>query len=308
MSRLDLSVDLGKGLVLRNPVMASSGTYGYGLEYEELVNLADIGAIVVKGISPKPRRGNMPPRIVETACGLLNSIGLQNPGVEYFLAEILPRLREKGATVIANVFGETEAEYQAVVERLSGPAGDGVAALEINVSCPNVKAGGIAFGTREDMLGSLIERLRGATGKHLMVKLSPNVTDITALAKAAVRAGADSLSAINTLLGLAVDLENRKPVLGGVTGGLSGPAIKPVALHLARQVAQAVAVPVVGIGGIANGRYALEFICVGCRAVQVGTVNYADATSPVRVAAEMRDWLEEHDISNLKEFAGTFKK
>lgn len=307
MSAVDMTVDLGRNLVMRHPVMVASGTFGYGLEYRDLVDLTQLGAIVVKGLSLRSREGNRPPRIVETSCGMLNSIGLQNPGVEFFLDEKLPALSALGAVIIANVYGESEDEYECVVEQLSGPKAAGVAGLEINVSCPNVKAGGMAFGTREDMLGSLIERLRKCTDKHLMVKLSPNVTDIVAMARVAVNAGADSLSAINTLMGMVVDLENRRPVLGNATGGLSGPAIKPVALRMAWETAQAVNVPVIGIGGITSGRDALEFLCVGCRAVQVGTHNFQNPQGAIEIAQEMEAWLAERRISDYKEIIGTLQ-
>lgn len=306
MNKPDLSVDLGRGLILRNPVMAASGTYGYGLEYEDLADLSAIGAIVVKGLSPQPRKGNRPPRLAETPCGMLNSIGLENPGVEAYLAKKHRLLMDLGATVIANVYGETVEDYLYVTERLSSPEADGVVGLELNVSCPNVKAGGIVFGADPDALGRLVAAVRAHTDKHLMVKLTPNVTDVVALARVAVEAGADSLSAINTLLGIAVNLETREPKLGNVTGGLSGPAIKPVALRMAWQVANAVDVPVVGIGGIASGEDALEYICVGCFAVQVGTANFVDPNSPVRVANEMEAWLTAHGLNGLAELRGTF--
>lgn len=307
MKALDLQIDLGRGLVLKNPVLAASGTYGYGLEYADLVDLSALGAVVVKGLSPKPRRGNKQPRLCETAGGMLNSIGLQNPGVEAFLRDKYPRLMELGATVIANVYGETEDDYLTVVERLSGPGVEGVPALELNVSCPNVKAGGVAFGVNPDLLGRLVERVRRHTDKHVMVKLSPNVTDLVALAKIAVQAGADSLSAINTLLGIAINLETRTPRLGNITGGLSGPAIKPVALRMAWQVARAVEKPVIGIGGIMTGADALEFLCVGCRAVQIGTANFQDPQAPLRIIAEMRNWLTDHRLTSLSEIIGSFK-
>jgi dihydroorotate dehydrogenase (NAD+) catalytic subunit len=307
MSNVDLSVDLGRGLKLKTPVMAASGTYGYGVEYEDLAELSEIGGIVVKGLSPLARKGNPIPRIVETPCGMLNSIGLENPGVETFLSHKYKRLVEHGATIIANVYGETEDDYLVVIDRLSSPEAAQVTGLELNVSCPNVKAGGLVFGAHPEMLGRLVERVRDATDKHVMVKLTPNVTDITLLAKAAVEAGADSLSAINTLLGIAIDLEKRKPLLGGVTGGLSGPAIRPVALRMAWQVAKAVDVPVIGIGGITSGEDALEFVMVGCSAVQVGTANFVDPRSPIRIAAQMGAWLKAHGHANLEEIRGTFQ-
>ncbi len=307
MSKLNLSVDLGRGLTVKNPVLAASGTYGYGLEYEDLVDLSAIGAIVVKGLSPKPRPGNPMPRLAETPAGMLNAIGLENPGVDNFLEYKYPRLADHGATIIANVYGESEEDYLYVVDRLSRPGTERVTGLELNVSCPNVKAGGLVFGTSPDLLGRLVQRVRAATDKHVMVKLTPNVTDITELARVAVAAGADSLSAINTLLGIALDLETRKALLGNVTGGLSGPAIKPVALRMAWQVAQAVDVPVVGIGGITSGEDALEFVLVGCSAVQVGTANFIDPRSPLRIAAEMEKWLDEHQLASLADLKGTFR-
>jgi dihydroorotate dehydrogenase (NAD+) catalytic subunit len=307
MSELDLRVDLGRGLRLKNPVMAASGTYGYGVEYENLVELRALGALVVKGLSPQPRQGNRPPRICETAAGMLNSIGLENPGVEDFLRQKYPRLAELGVTIVANVYGETEDDYVRVVERLSSPDAEQVTGLEINVSCPNVKAGGVVFGTDPELLGGLVARVRRATDKHVMVKLTPNVTDIVALAKVAAQAGADSLSAINTLLGIAIDLKTRRPKLGNVTGGLSGPAIKPVALRMAWQVARAVSVPVVGIGGIMTGADALEFLCVGCRAVQVGTANFVDPQAPLRIAREMADWLTANGHSDFRRVIGSFQ-
>ncbi|NLH49123.1 MAG: dihydroorotate dehydrogenase [Myxococcales bacterium] len=306
MKPLDLRVDLGRGLILKNPVMGASGTYGYGVEYEDLVDLSAMGALVLKGLSPLPRRGNKPPRLVETAAGLLNSIGLENIGVVAFMAEKYPRLAELGVTLVANVYGETEDDYLRVIERLSQPDAEFVRGLELNVSCPNVKAGGVTFGAYPEILGRLVERVRAATSKHVMVKLTPNVTDIVALAKVAATAGADSLSAINTLLGIAVDLKTRRPKLGNITGGLSGPAIKPVALRMAWQVARAVNVPVVGIGGILTGEDALEFLCVGCRAVQTGTVNFIDPRAPLRVAGEIEVWLEREGLTSPAQIVGTF--
>lgn len=307
MTTFNSRVDLGRGLVLKNPVMAASGTYGYGVEYEDLIDLAGMGALVLKGLSPLPRKGNKPPRLMETTSGLLNSIGLENIGVEAFMREKYPRLTELGVTIVANVYGETEEDYLRVIERLSTPDAAAVTGLELNVSCPNVKAGGVTFGAHPETLGRLVERVRAHTDKHVMVKLTPNVNDVVALAKISVAAGADSLSAINTLLGIAVDLKTRRPKLGNITGGLSGPAIKPVALRMAWQVARAVPVPVIGIGGILNGEDALEFLCVGCRAVQTGTVNFIDPRAPIRVAREIESWLRQEGLTAWEQIVGSFQ-
>lgn len=298
----DLSVTLGS-LTLQNPIIAASGTFGYGLEYADLVDLNSLGGIVVKGLSPKPRKGNPTPRIVETACGMLNSIGLANIGVDPFIDEKLPELRKfDRLKIFANVYGHSNEEYVFVAEKLA--AAGGVAGVELNLSCPNVKKGGIAFGTDPNAVENLTRIVRDAYPDFLFVKLTPNVTDVTVIARAAENGGADAVSLINTLTGLAVDLETREPVLGGVTGGLSGPAIKPVALRMVHQVAGAVSVPVIGIGGIMTGQDALEFMLVGARAVQIGTANFANPGACIDIAGEMNQWLDEHGIGKATELVG----
>lgn len=300
----DLSARVGP-LALRNPVIAASGTFGYGQEFQPYLDLAAFGAVAVKGLSLEPRAGNPVPRIVETRAGMLNAIGLQNVGVEAFERDKMPRLREAGVPVIANFFGNTEDEYEACARRLSAIAG--VAALEMNISCPNVKAGGIAFGTRPELTAAVVARVRRSTDLPLIVKLSPNVTDIRPLAAAAAQAGADVLSLINTLTGLAVDLERRRPVLANVTGGLSGPAIKPVALRMVWEVLQEVELPVIGIGGIWDARDALEFLCLGASAVQIGTVNFVRPWAGAEIADGIRAWLDERGVPRLADFVGTFR-
>jgi dihydroorotate dehydrogenase (NAD+) catalytic subunit len=300
----DLSVQLGP-LRLRNPVIAASGTFGYGQEFLPYVALESFGAVVVKGLSLEPREGNPVPRIVETRGGMLNAIGLQNVGVEVFAREKLPPLRDSGTAVIANFFGSTVDEYRGCAERLS--ALEGLAALEMNISCPNVKAGGIAFGTDPALCAEVVAAVRSATDLPLIVKLSPNVTDIRALARSAVAAGADILSLINTLTGLAVDLEARRPVLANVTGGLSGPAIKPVALRMVWEVVQEVECPVIGLGGIWNATDALEFLCLGARAVQVGTVNFVHPGAGAEIVAGIGRYLAERNLRSMDAFIGTFR-
>jgi dihydroorotate dehydrogenase (NAD+) catalytic subunit len=304
MKELDLSVDLGRGLVLKNPVMSASGTFGYGEEASEYFDISRLGAVVVKGISAQPRPGNPPPRVVETPSGMLNSIGLQNVGLEVFIAEKMPFLREAGATVIVNVLGGSVDEYSLVCERLSSVAG--IAALEINISCPNVKEGGIAFGMKEALAAELVKVLREVTDMHLMVKLSPNCGDIAGVARAVQGAGADSLSLINAITGMEIDIETRKPVLGNVVGGLSGPAIRPVALRMVHQVYQDVEIPIVGIGGIMEGQHALQFIIAGASAVQVGTAVFTDPMIHLRVIEELGDFLLERGES-IEETIGSLQ-
>ncbi len=301
---VDLSTRIGP-LRLSNPVIAASGTFGYGEEFAPYVELRAFGAVVVKGLSLRPRPGNPPPRIVETRAGMINAIGLQNVGVEAFLREKLPSLRETGVPVIANFFGETPEEYGECARRLG--SAEGVAALEVNVSCPNVKAGGLTFGTEPALLRDVVGRVRKATERPVIVKLSPNVTDIRAVARAAVEAGADALSVINTVPALAVDLDRRRPVLANVVGGLSGPAIKPIALKLVWDVLQAVDCPVIGVGGIWEGRDALEFLCLGARAVQIGTVNFVRPWAVREIVHEMASYLRERGVGRLEEFIGTFR-
>ena len=270
---MDLSVEIGS-LRLKNPIMVASGTFGYGREAAEFGPLDRLGAIVAKSITLEPRPGNPPPRVVETAAGLLNSIGLANPGLEAFLAEELPFLCSLGTRVVVNIAGRSIDEYALLAERLDGV--QGVDAIELNMSCPNVRCGGLAFSTDPDTAHNLVSRVRRATGLPLIAKLSPNVTDIVPIARAVEEAGADAVSLINTLVGLAVDWRRRRSRLAGFTGGLSGPAIKPVALRMVWEAARACRVPVIGIGGIVSVDDVLEFLVVGARAVQVGTANFLD--------------------------------
>jgi len=296
-----MDVEIGS-LRLKNPVMTASGTFGYGEEYAPYVDLNCLGAIVVKGLSWKPRSGNPSPRIIETPAGMLNAIGLQNIGVKKFIAKKLPFLRNYDIAVVANVYGETVDEYLRVSELLT--AVPGVHALEINVSCPNVKKGGVAFGTDPDMVAEVTGRVRGITGLPLIVKLTPNVTDITVMAAAAEAAGADGISLINTLTGMSVDVKRRTPHLKNVTGGLSGPAIKPVALRMVWQVAQAVQIPVIGIGGIMNAADALEFIIAGATAIQVGTANFVNPKATLEILSGIRAYMDRHKFENIRDLVG----
>jgi dihydroorotate dehydrogenase (NAD+) catalytic subunit len=300
----DLTVRLGR-LTFPNPVWTASGTFGYGVEYQDVIDLSRLGGIVVKGISLLPVTGNPPPRIVETASGMLNSIGLHNIGVRAFLDDKLPRLRAVSENVIVNCWGVTADDYCRVAEVL-GKA-EGVRALEVNISCPNIKKGGIAFGTDPDVAGDLAARMRAATDAFLIFKLSPNVTDVTAIARALQEAGADALSAINTLTGLAIDLETRTPKLGGITGGLSGPAIKPVALRMVWQTARAVSIPVVGIGGIMDARDALEHIVCGARCIQVGTATFARPGVAIEILDGIAAYLDERGIPSIESLVGTLR-
>ncbi|MBN2233226.1 MAG: dihydroorotate dehydrogenase [Deltaproteobacteria bacterium] len=301
----DLTTNLAPGLVLKNPVITASGTFGYGREYEPYLDLAALGALVTKGLSRRPRHGNPPPRIVETACGMLNAIGLANIGIDAFLERELPHLRAAGATVIVNLFGETLEDY-VVLARQAGDAA-GVAAVELNISCPNVKAGGVHFGTDPKLTAELVGRVRTVCPLPLIVKLTPNVTDVTTIARAAADSGADCLSLINTLTGMAVDIRRRRPLLANVTGGLSGPAIKPVALRLVHEVVRTVDIPVIGMGGITSAADALEFLLVGARAVQVGTYNFVDPAAAVGIAAGIAAFLRTEGIDSVADYVGTLR-
>jgi dihydroorotate dehydrogenase (NAD+) catalytic subunit len=301
----DLSVDLN-GLRLRNPVITASGTCGYGLELEDFNDLAALGGISVKGISLRPHKGNRPPRITETPAGMLNAIGLQNIGAEVFAREKLPALRDAGATVIVNVWGNETRDFVAVVERLERE--QGIAAFELNISCPNISREWIEFGVNPELTYALVKAVRQATGRHLMVKLSPNASDITATGKAAQEAGADSLSAINTILGLEIDLKTRKPVLHKKTGGLSGPAIRPVALRCVWQLYKAVGIPIVGIGGIMCLEDMLKFFYAGAAAVQVGTATFVDPTTPGRLVRDLGRWCEREGVGGISELVGAAHK
>ncbi len=298
----ELSVDLA-GLKLRNPIMPASGTFGYGEEYAPYVDLNTIGAIVTKGLSLNPKAGNDTPRICETVSGMLNAIGLQNVGIDVFLKHKMSFLEQFDTPVIVNFFGNTQEEYAELASRLDDVSG--VAALEMNISCPNVKHGGIVFGTDTAAIESVVSQVRKNTSKPLIVKLTPNVTDIQTTAKAAAEAGADALSLINTLTGMSVDVKTRKPRLANTIGGLSGPAIRPVAVRLVHQVVQAVDIPVIGIGGITKAVDALEFLIVGAKAVQVGTANFSDPNAMSRILTELEDFCLEEGISDINEIIGT---
>ena len=303
-TNINLAVEIGS-LKIKNPVMTASGTFGYGEEYADYVDLNKIGAIVVKGLSLKPRLGNPPPRIMETAGGMLNSVGLQNIGVEAFTAEKLPYLRKFDVAVIANIYGETYAEYSKVAGKLSSVKG--VHALEVNISCPNVKKGGLSFGADPKAAAEVTRRVKGETNLPVIVKLTPNVTDIAAIAAAVEKAGADAVSLINTLTGMSVDLKTRTPHLKNITGGLSGPAIKPVALRMVWQVVQRVSIPVIGIGGIMNAEDALEFLILGAKAVQIGTANFINPRATLDVIEGIQNYLIDNKIDDINDIIGTFK-
>ncbi len=297
----DLSVEFA-GIRLKNPVLTASGTFGYGEEYADFVDLNKLGGIIVKGVSLRPIAGNPPPRIWETPSGMLNAIGLENPGVDVFLNEKLPYLRKFDTAVFVNVFGYSLEDYIGVVERLSDAKG--IAALEVNISCPNVKAGGIVFGTNAKASFELLSALRRTTKLPLIAKLSPNVTDITDFAKAAQDAGCDGISLINTLVGMAIDVRCRKPRLANGTGGLSGPAIRPVAVRMVWQAAKAVTIPVLGMGGIATAEDALEFMLAGATAVAVGTASFVDPRSTLNVIEGIGSFLREQGIRDVRSLIG----
>jgi len=296
----DLSVSIG-GLKLKNPVMAASGTFGYGVEYAELFDIGALGAIVIKAVTLRSREGNRPPRVVETPAGMLNAIGLQNPGADAVIAEKLPELAKHDVPIIVNLSGEAIDEYVELAEKFTEC---GLAdALELNVSCPNVKHG-MVFGTCPELTGELVRAVRRATDLPLITKLSPNVTDITEIAVSAVEAGSDALSAINTLLGMSIDVQRRRPLLGNVTGGLSGPAIKPVALRCVWQVYEAVEVPVIGMGGIMDTSDALEFIMAGASAVGVGTAHFVNPTVSVEIVEGLQRYCGEHGLASISDLIG----
>jgi len=304
MKRPDLSVQVGP-LRLKNPVLTASGTFGYGKEFSPVMDPDLLGGIVVKGISLKPMAGNPPPRIVETPCGMLNAIGLANVGLENFLSEKLPWLQKLNTCVIVNIYGHTLDEYGAVASGLKGvPC---IAALEVNISCPNVEQGGMAFGTDPGMAARVTERVLKETDKPIIVKLSPNVTDIRVIARAVEKAGAHAVSLINTLTGMAIDIETGTPKLANGSGGLSGPAIRPVALHMVHQVVRTVSIPVIGMGGIMEARDALEFLIAGARAVQVGTANFANPGSSLTILEGIGQFLRDRDIKTINDIIGTLK-
>jgi dihydroorotate dehydrogenase (NAD+) catalytic subunit len=300
----DLGVNVG-GLALKNPVMTASGTFGYGEEFAGLLDLHGLGAIVAKGISLLPRHGNPPPRVVETPCGMLNAIGLENVGVERFITEKMPFLRQTGTAVVANILGDTVGEYQQLAERLNEV--EGLAAVEVNISCPNVKRGGVAFGSDPTMAGAVTAAVRENCRLPVIVKLSPNVTDITEIARAVEGAGADAVSLINTLLGMAIDSKCRRPWLANIIGGLSGPAIKPVALRMVWQVSGAVQLPVIGIGGITCTEDALEFMLAGATAIQVGTANFVNPRTAEEIVSGLAAYLSEHNIASVQSLIGALQ-
>jgi dihydroorotate dehydrogenase (NAD+) catalytic subunit len=296
MAEIDLTVNLGE-LVLDNPVIAASGTFGYGLEYTDLLDLNDLGGFSTKGLSIKPKVGNPVPRVIETSSGMLNAIGLENIGLQAFFSDKLPQLKNYKTRIIVNFFGDTVQQYIEMASALSKD--ERIDALEMNVSCPNVEEGGLQFSSDPTVLRQVVEATRKATDKFLIVKLSPNVTDITVLAKTAEDAGADALSVCNTFVGMKMDLESGKPYLANRTGGLSGPAIKPLALNLVYQTVRAVKIPVIGIGGISNSEDALEFLMVGAKAVQIGTANFIDPTVTVKIVQGIRDWCRKNQVLKL---------
>ena len=304
MEPLKLTVDAG-GLCLKNPIITASGTFGYGEEYASFCDLGLLGAIAVKGLSVEPRLGNPPPRIIETPSGMLNSIGLQNVGVEAFIAEKLPFLRRFDVKIIANIFGETIEEFQKLSAILS--RAEGVHAIEVNISCPNVKKGGAVFGADPDVAANVTKKVRAETDLPVIVKLTPNVTDITQIALAVENAGAGAVSLINTLTGMSVDVESRRPHLANITGGLSGPAVKPVALRMVWQVVHAVKIPVIGIGGIMTAEDALEFLISGATAIQVGTANFIDPASTMSVLKGIEDYMARHHIGDIRDLIGSLQ-
>lgn len=299
---VNLNIDLGKGLALKNPVLTASGTFGFGEEYAPFIDLERLGGFIVKGTTLEPREGNPYPRMAETPSGMLNAVGLQNKGVDYFIEHIYPRISGLDTQIVVNVSGKSVEDYAETARRLS--ALDGIHAIELNISCPNVKQGGMAYGTTREGASEVVSAVRQAWDKHLMVKLSPNVTSITDIALTVEAAGADSISLINTLLGMAVDVERRRPCLSTITGGLSGPAVRPVAVRMVWQVAKAVKVPVVGLGGICCGRDALEFIMAGASAIQVGTANFIAPEATVSVLEGIEEFCERQGVKDLAEIRG----
>lgn len=298
----DLRMNIA-GLELINPVLTASGTFGYGIEYQDFVDLSQLGGIIVKGTTLHPREGNPYPRMAETAQGMLNCVGLQNKGVDYFCSQIYPQIKDIQTNIIVNVSGNSPEDYAECAARINEL--DSIPAIELNISCPNVKHGGMAFGTTTDGASSVVRAVREAYKKTLIVKLSPNVTCITDIALAVQDAGADAVSLINTLMGMAIDVEKRKRVLSIGTGGLSGPCIKPVALRMVYQVAHAVQIPVIGLGGISNARDALEFLLAGASAIEIGTANFLDPTVCIKVAKGIDEYLEKHGFASVNDIIGT---
>lgn len=297
----DLNIDI-HNLKLKNPVLTASGTFGFGVEFDDFFDLDKLGGFIVKGTTLNPRQGNAYPRMAETPSGMLNAVGLQNGGVEHFVNTINPTLTKYKTNVLVNVSGSTIEDYVACAERINEL--DNIAGIELNISCPNVKEGGMAFGTSCPSAEAVVSEVRKVYNKTMMVKLSPNVTDIAEIAKAVENAGADSISLINTLLGMAINAETRKPILSTVTGGLSGPAVKPIALRMVWQVAQAVKVPIVGLGGIMNATDAIEFLLAGASAVQIGTANFIDPLATIKIIDGIEAYMEKHNIESIKDIIG----
>ena len=297
----DLSVNVA-GVSFKNPVIPASGAFGYGREYEKMYPLSTLGGISCKGMTLRPQGGNPPPRVAETPAGMLNSVGLQNPGIDYFIEHELPNLMTKNTTIIANVAGHTIEDCVTIAEKLENTP---VHMIELNISCPNVKQGGAAFGTSVEAAGAITKAVREASSKPLMVKLSPNVTSITDIAKAVEANGADAVSLINTLLGMRINLETGRPILRNNVGGLSGPAVLPVAIRMVWQVANAVKIPVVGMGGISTGKDAIEMMMAGASAVQVGAAIFADPYAPIHIINEMNEWLDAHNMASVRDIVGT---
>ncbi|WP_314055849.1 dihydroorotate dehydrogenase [Porphyromonas catoniae] len=299
---LQTQVNIGRGLMIKNPVMTASGTFGYGTEYTDFIDLARLGGIVVKGTTLHHREGNPYPRMAETPSGMLNAVGLQNKGVDYFIEHIYPTISNYDTAVIVNVSGSQVEDYITTAERLN--ALPHIPAIELNISCPNVKEGGMAFGVTCAGASSVVRAVRAVYDKTLIVKLSPNVTDITEIARAVEAEGADAISMINTLLGMAIDAEKRRPVLSTITGGLSGPAVKPVALRMVWQTAQVVNVPIIGMGGIATATDAIEFLLAGATAIEVGTYNFVDPTATIQIVEGIENYMLRHGFSNISELIG----
>ena len=298
----DLSTNIG-ALALRNPVMTASGTFGYGLEFEDFVDLSELGGIVVKGTTLKPREGNPYPRMAETASGMLNCVGLQNKGVDYFCEHIYPKVKDLPTNVIVNVSGSSVDDYAECARRIGEL--EAIPAIELNISCPNVRQGGMAFGVTCEGAASVVRAVRKTYSKTLIVKLSPNVTDITEIARAVEAEGADSVSLINTLMGMAIDAERRKKVLSIGTGGLSGPAVKPVALRMVYQVSKAVKIPVIGLGGIMSATDAVEFLLAGATAIEIGTANFIDPAVSAKIVRGIREYLARHNFQSVHDIIGT---
>lgn len=300
----DLKVNIGR-LSLKNPVMTASGTFGYGLEFADFIDLSRLGGIIVKGTTLKPREGNPYPRMAETPSGMINAVGLQNKGVDYFVEHIYPQIKDLDTRILVNVSGSTIDDYAETARRLASL--DKIPAIELNISCPNVKEGGMAFGTSCKSAASVVKAVRAVYPGTLIVKLSPNVTDITEIARVVEAEGADSVSLINTLLGMAIDAEKQRPVVSTVTGGLSGPCVKPIALRMVWQVFHAVKIPIIGLGGIMNATDAIEFLLAGARAIQVGTANFIDPQITVKIVDGIEDYLDKHGCRSVEEIIGALK-